>query len=459
MAHASLSTPVARVGLGARKTRAPRRVSTVARAGKTGAGDDGDADDTAGGKFMGRRGTYRKEVEDDAETAAARSSVKQQGGFGKPVTAKETWQPFQRTARAGLLEAAEGERTGSGESRDLVLTSLYISMEDDAFKSRTAVCLPIAAYVKRVDKLMDEFTARELPALVESKGGAALTTPEIIEALETHLFVTNKYCAPKGWRELYSPYRTYFHNVVAQKVGIPATLAALYIGCVDRLRAKGVIPEGEGIDVLIRPKARNGMAGVTAPVAPWGVPSGAKRPANSVVCTHNMALKLQLAALKRAYWPWEWDDSRDSGVLLAVEAAAYGQENRMNTAAGFVGIIQPSGRPFGDLPMAILATERLLELDGGEGYEQRDLGVLMFHDGKIKEALEHLEAFELWREGGGDDAAPNLVSDVLNAGGTDAVLAAELQVREDEALAKLMLDLRRMALEEALEGGIKSGDV
>ena len=132
----------------------------------------------------------------------------------------------------------------------------------------------------------------------------------------------------------------------------------------------------------------------------------------------------------------------------------------MNTAAGFVGIIQPSGRPFEDLPMAILATERLLQLDGGE-YEQRDLGVLLFHDGKIKEALEHLEAFELWREGGGDDAAPNLVSDVRsNAGGTDAVLA-ELQVREDEALAKLMLDLRRMALEEALEseGGIKSGDV
>jgi len=47
----------------------------------------------------------------------------------------------------------------------------------------------------------------------------------------------------------------------------------------------------------------------------------------------------------------------------------------------------------------------------------------------------------------------------LNAGGTDAVLAAELQVREDEAMAKLMLDLRRMALEEALEDGIKSGDV
>ena len=68
---------------------------------------------------------------------------------------------------------------------------------------------------------------------------------------------------------MYSPYRTYFHNVVAQKIGIPATLAALYIGCVDRLHAKGVIPEGESTDVLIRPKARSGIAGVTAPVAPW----------------------------------------------------------------------------------------------------------------------------------------------------------------------------------------------
>ena len=59
-------------------------------------------------------------------------------------------------------------------------------------------------------------------------------------------------------------------------------------------------------------------------------------------------------------------------------------DNRMNTAAGVVGIIQPTGRPFGDLPMATLATERLLQLDGGEGYEQRDLGVLLFHDGKHK---------------------------------------------------------------------------
>ena len=210
MAHAAFLASPARPALGPSRLTAPRhrrvpskssRLITRAKA----ADDVGDEDDAKA--FMGRRGTRREDVEDDADTAEARSSVKQQGGFGKPVTAKETWQPFQRTARAGLLEAADGERTGSPDHRDLVRTSLYISMEDDAFKSRTAVCLPIAAYVKRVDKLMDEFTAREIPALVTANGGTPLTTVEIIEALETHLFVTNKYAPPKGWREV----RVYFY--------------------------------------------------------------------------------------------------------------------------------------------------------------------------------------------------------------------------------------------------------
>lgn len=293
MAHAAFLASPACPALGPSRLTAPRHRRVPSKPSRliTRAKAADDVEDEDAKAFMGRRGTRREDVEDDADTAEARSSVKQQGGFGKPVTAKETWQPFQRTARAGLLEAADGERTGSPDHRDLVRTSLYISMEDDAFKSRTAVCLPIAAYVKRVDKLMDEFTAREIPALVAANGGTPLTTVEIIEALETHLFVTNKYAPPKGWREvslflfifvwtilltwcfvrsqMYSPYRTYFHNVVAQKIGIPATLAALYIGCVDRLHAKGVIPDGESIDVLIRPKARSGIAGVTAPVAPW----------------------------------------------------------------------------------------------------------------------------------------------------------------------------------------------
>ena len=145
--------------------------------------------------------------------------------------------------------------------------------------------------------------------------------------------------------------------------------------------------------------------------------------------------------------------------MLAVEAAAYGRDDRMNTAAGVVGIIQPTGRPFGDLPMAILATERLLALDGGCGYEQRDLGVLKFHDGKRREALEHLEKYEAWRDSGAADAAPQYVGDVVNLGGSDAVLAAELQVREDEALARVLLQLRKDALEKTISNGVKSSEV
>jgi hypothetical protein len=294
MAHAAFLASPACPALGPSRLTAPRHRRVPSKSSRliTRAKAADDVEDEDAKAFMGRRGTRREDVEDDADTAEARSSVKQQGGFGKPVTAKETWQPFQRTARAGLLEAADGERTGSPDHRDLVRTSLYISMEDDAFKSRTAVCLPIAAYVKRVDKLMDEFTAREIPALVAANGGTPLTTARDHrstrdtslrhqqirpaqrmargESLFLFIFVRAiglTSCFVRS--QMYSPYRTYFHNVVAQKIGIPATLAALYIGCVDRLHAKGVIPEGESIDVLIRPKARSGIAGVTAPVAPW----------------------------------------------------------------------------------------------------------------------------------------------------------------------------------------------
>mgnify|MGYP001970609650 CR=1 FL=1 len=448
------AAPFARVPLGrGRHARLPR---VALRASSSSPGEDDS-------RLMGRKGTNREAKEDDAETSELKKAVKLDGAFGKPSAAKETWEPYQRAARAGLLAATAPDLSSSPafESReDPARTSLYLAMEDDAFKSRTAVPLPVDAYVKRVDKLVREFVQRDLPALAAE--GKEHDTASLIAALEEYLYVQNGYRAPAGWREMYSPYRTYFHHVVAQKVGIPATLASLYLGCVFRLKQQGILKED--VDVLLRPKGAN-FAGVTAPEAPWGVPAGSNvnRPAAAVACTPAMLVKLQLGSLKRAFWPWEWDDARDSGTLLAMEAAAYGAENRMNTAAGVVGIIQPTGRPFGDLAMAILATERLLELDGGVGYEQRDLGVLLYHDGRRAEALEALEAYDEWRSGGGADAAPTLVGDVLNLGGSDAVQAAEMQVREDEALKAVMLELRKGKLEQTIAGneggGFKSGEV
>ena len=47
----------------------------------------------------------------------------------------------------------------------------------------------------------------------------------------------------------------------------------------------------------------------------------------------------------------------------------------------------------------------------------------------------------------------------MNLGGSDAVLAAELQVREDEALSRVLLQLRKDSFEERMGDGVKSGEV
>ena len=60
----------------------------------------------------------------------------------------------------------------------------------------------------------------------------------------------------------------------------------------------------------------------TTPRRPRGIKASDPVPDGSVVCTADMVVRMQLMALKRAFWPWEWDDARDSGFLLAVEAAA-----------------------------------------------------------------------------------------------------------------------------------------
>lgn len=96
-------------------------------------------------KFLGRKGTRRDEITDeDADTTVARTAVKLDGAFGKPSAAKETWEPFQRAARAGLMDAyvgggasaeagskrgdASAEEDASAEA-DVVHTSLCIAME------------------------------------------------------------------------------------------------------------------------------------------------------------------------------------------------------------------------------------------------------------------------------------------------------------------------------------------
>jgi len=196
------------------------------------------------------------------------------------------------------------------------------------------------------------------------------------------------------------------------------------------------------------------------PRRPQGIKVGDRIPDGSIVCTSDMVVRMQLMALKRAFWPWEWDDSRDSGFLLAVESAAYGKDDRMNTAAGVVGIIQPTGRPFGDLPMALLVTERLAELDGNLGYEQRDMAVLLYHSGYRRDALDALVAFQQWKAttklsaveiDGSTVVSPVAPTPEFAWESGDPVVAAQLALREDEALDKVLLELQREVLERQFD--------
>jgi hypothetical protein len=441
----------------ARAARFERDWAFRRRRGRANARTDGATSEDGeeeGRTFLGRTGRRTGDAESIAKNYAEKEaetlakSAGRQYAFGKPQSPKETWEPFAREARMGLVE--EYRRGAKG---DAVTASMHLAVEDDAVQGRTSVCLPREAYTKRMDKLVNEFVQRDLSYMsAEDKADA----DKMIEAVERYLFEEQQYRTPTGWREAFSPYRTYFHNVIAQKVGIPATLAAIYIGFLERLKAKGELDACGDIKVLLR--VRRGAD--PTPRRPQGIKASDAAPDGSVVCTPDMVVRMQLMALKRAFWPWEWDDSRDSGFLLAVEAAAYGKDDRMNTAAGVVGIIQPTGRPFGDLQMALLVTERLAELDENVGYEQRDMGVLLYHSGYRRDALDALVAFENWKATTKlaaveiDDSSSYSINaptpDFAWESG-DPVEAARLALREDEALAKVILELNRDVLERQFD--------
>ena len=443
------------------RLRRVARVGGGVEAQDEGGGEDGEGNfedgmDAKNEQFsaLGRRGSNRKYSgmsEKDREIADGYV----QGGFGKVETAKETWEPFVRASRAGLLDEMSKK---DWLDCDVVLASLFISVEDDAFKGRTSVCLPREAYVKRLKKLMVEFIKRDIANL-----GGVYDDGMVLKALERYLYEEHSYRPPVGWREAFSPYRTYFHNVLAQKVGIPASLAALHMGCVRILRHKKILKDNAY--TLI--SSSRGLNPDILPQSPWGITQAKYDsdgiPADARLCTPKMSVQMQLRALKRSFWPWTWDDFRDTGIELALKAAVFRSQDRMNTAIKGVGIIQPSGRPFGDLEMAIRATERLALIAEPENI--RDYGVLLYHAERYKESCEQLQKYFKWRDeefdrlrSGGESS--NVAVEVYGSENTapdmtkwitgDPSQIAEQLATEERWLKDLMLILERELLERTL---------
>lgn len=73
---------------------------------------------------------------------------------------------------------------------------------------------------------------------MEKPSGAAA----VLQLVDDYLYKTQSYRCPTGWKETFSPYRTYVHNVLAQKQGAPATLAAVHLGVLRRLQRTGEVP-------------------------------------------------------------------------------------------------------------------------------------------------------------------------------------------------------------------------
>ena len=291
--------------------------------------------------------------------------------------------------------------------------ALLLAAEDDAVATRTAVPLPVESYVARVDTLASDFRAQY---------GAASDPDAVLAALDAFLYGADacRFRVPTAWQEAYSPYRTYLHHVLAQKVGVPTALATMHLAVLQRLQAAGVAPADAQVVLPPlggRPMSRRGNAKSFPPaVTPAGL------------------LAATLGLLQRAFWAWEWRPEEASGFTRAARAAAGLEGGRVGTMMAGV-VMQPTGRPFGDPERAQLAVERLLALAGGQGAPLRDLAVLQAHTKKKGVALANLRQY---------CASPAGVE----AAAAAAVGGSPFLVQEQEALQALLLSLEKARLED-----------
>lgn len=293
--------------------------------------------------------------------------------FGKPSAPREMYQKYADMARNALLESLQ-----EGGTFDVLEAALQIAAEDDAIKTQSVVQLPVQFYVRRRDRMADEFAKFYLPT--------DRTPQTILRALEAYMFDTMKYKLAVNELEVFSSYRTYTHHVLAQKCGNGVGLAVVLGGMVKKLQEQGVIdfdvsyvvPGHANTPMLVLGAENNLLESEFTSVS-----TCFNRPVSDRVLVYML-----LDSLKKFFWPWDWPSSSESGFLPAAEAAV--SNSRVGTAAAGTGIIQPSGRPFGDLERALLSTERLVDC-GVSSMQLKDKGVLLYH---LKRYEESYQAFQ-----------------------------------------------------------------
>jgi len=342
--------------------------------------------------------------------------------FGKPSAPRELWEgSASRFRQAFLAEAAKPDA-----ELDVARAALHLAGEDDAVASRSAVPLPVEAYAARIESLCDDFVASGMPA--------GDNDSQLAAALDAFLYTTCRFRLPTGWAELHSPYRTYLHNVLAQRVGVRCALATIHLAVLTRLQQRGVL---------------SSCLEAALPLGP-GLPFTRAASSGGQPLSAAALLRETLGVLTRAFWAWEWEMDQPSGFLAAAQAAT-GATGRVGRVFGGATVMQPTGRPYGDLVRARLALERLCALDGGApSAGQRDLAVLLAHLGRKAEALSMLRAYRDSEAGRAAAAAAAPRPEGVSALFLGAPLDAGRSAAEAAVLHELVLELERATLESAL---------
>ncbi|GLC60253.1 hypothetical protein PLESTB_001591100 [Pleodorina starrii] len=271
--------------------------------------------------------------------------------------------------------------SGGEPRRRLAEAALHVTAEDDAIASHSTVRFPVAAWMDRIEQLVEGICRRDvrraaaaaaagaeagaMAAVAAGAGGGrrdhdtvAAEAAAVLRVAERYLFEDVGFRMPEYGRSnlpanslvdhpgVWEDCRLgYLHETLIRRVGHPACLGLLLGEVTTRLVARGVLPCAAAIDTrsyMLLPRAvplptltRELLLGseTTSGAAPWpggsettgggagssssSTSSGGSSLAGLNTCTSEVLVEM-LRHLKRSYWPFPWDSGVDAAYPHAV---------------------------------------------------------------------------------------------------------------------------------------------
>ncbi|XP_059312397.1 uncharacterized protein LOC132063724 isoform X1 [Lycium ferocissimum] len=300
---------------------------------------------------------------------------------------------------------------------DLGKAALHIAAEDDSLVSHSSVPLPVDDFVERLDHLSMGYCTRYSSSFTSS--------PEhFIHCLEKYLYV-NKGFRRSGATNQSEPRALYLHSVLTHRCGSASLLSLLYSEILKMLRLWGLL--SFDIEVFFPHDSSSSPRGYCK--------QKTKESDQSHVMTAQSLLEEMLKDLKDAFWPFQLDHTKSPFLRAARAANCLESTNDSEESAFELASVKAAlhrlergvwtNVRFGDMRRALSACEHLILLQT-DPKELRDYGVLLYHCGFYKEALQYLTLYKDRKESSG------LIDNM----------------EEEAAMEKLMIRLNLILMEE-----------